>query len=568
MRNIFLVLSILFFISFCLFVSPHNNIFLSPDGHSSKLSPSDNLSDDSARMSPFQIVSKEIGTDLRFQAWTQDEQTYYFFLPSQLQANFFQEGINIYTTNDIIYNGQSIAAEHFFTVNDQDFSIFQGEEQIDFHIMTSSGLPALWLETEHPDDLEKINSSKEYTGDIQFFLLPSKLEAPSSFKAINGTMHARGNVSFTVASKKSYLLETETASDPFSMGAAQKWILLSNYFDQTMLRNYLTFYFSRELGLKFVPDSQFIDLYVNGYFIGTYLLSEKVEVHPERVAISDLGVDNISLNTEEFLKSNPFKTENAKGVRAKSPSDITGGYLLEFEVEERYPDEPSGFITRNGQCVIVQSPKYATAREIEYISELVQHFENALYSESHKDQYLQYIDLDSFTKKYLVEEISKNMDANKTSQFFYKDSDKIDNRIYAGPPWDYDKAWGNELLNLSLGDTSIELMDPDGLYAGLELFSHSIWAQLVKKDSFYANVRQQYKSLALPLLDSILENELPLWKNQIYCSAQMDWIRWNSSLIADTPNYNEKYCSSFDEAYQLLWNFIKARKDYLCQEWQ
>ena len=67
----------------------------------------------------------------------------------------------------------------------------------------------------------------------------------------------------------------------------------------------------------------------------------------------------------------------------------------------------------------------------------------------------EYIDLESWAKKYLVEEIVKNFDGGISSQYFYKDSDaKGEPLLYAGPVWDYDGALGN-------GDWSVR--KPEGM---------------------------------------------------------------------------------------------------------
>ena len=65
--------------------------------------------------------------------------------------------------------------------------------------------------------------------------------------------------------------------------SAQKWVLISNYFDQTSLRNYLTLQLAQGLGLSYVPDSRFVDVYVNGSYLGIYLITEKVEVDPSEL---------------------------------------------------------------------------------------------------------------------------------------------------------------------------------------------------------------------------------------------------------------------------------------------
>lgn len=72
------------------------------------------------------------------------------------------------------------------------------------------------------------------------------------------------------------------------------------------------------------------------------------------------------------------------GRYSNDPEDITGGYLLELELGERYKDETSGFVTTGGQAVTMKCPECVSENQIKYISEFYQNMENALYS---KDGY-------------------------------------------------------------------------------------------------------------------------------------------------------------------------------------
>ena len=74
------------------------------------------------------------------------------------------------------------------------------------------------------------------------------------------------------------------------------------------------------------------------------------------------------------------------------------------------------------------------------------------------------VDLDSACLKYMFEELLCNFDANKTSQFIYKDSDSVDTRLHFGPPWDYDISLANRS-----GEDGIEFIDPETLAVGVQV---------------------------------------------------------------------------------------------------
>ena len=126
------------------------------------------------------------------------------------------------------------------------------------------------------------------------------------------------------------------------------------------------------------------------------------------------------------------------------PADISCGYLIEFELNERYASEKCGFVTSRGQPVIIKCPEVCSKAEVEYIRDYVQRVEDAVYSSDGKnsngEHYGSLIDVDSFTKVYLINEISMNLDATATSFFMYLDKDSL---LKAGPIWDFDWALGS-----------------------------------------------------------------------------------------------------------------------------
>lgn len=498
------------------------------------------------------------GEEIRIGSWQSGGGTHVLFLPWWCQQ---EEGIELYAAQELVVNGKRIPEGHAFRVKDENIIVERNGKQEELCLMYSSKLPSLWIEIDS-NEFTEIQKVKETSAEVEVFYVAAE-KAPVEEKRIKGSMHCRGNVTFTLAAKKSYLLETEAETDFGGMGAALKWILTSNYFDQTLLRNYMTVQFAKRMELGYTPESQFVDLYVNGSYQGLFLLGEKVEVNCERVAIKDLEAENEKVNSKDVLKMFPYDTEEIRGYRAKSPEDITGGYLLELEMDERWMEEDSGFRTQNGQCVVIQSPKHATADEVRYISELFQNFEDALLENTESDRYLEYVDLESFAKKYIIEEAAKNIDANKTSQYFYKYNDDVDTKLYAGPIWDYDKGWGN----MGKLDTDIDLRVPEFFYANQNIYPHSIWPALYVHDSFQREVKRIWQDEASEALGEIIDQDLEKWRDEIFDSAGMDWMRWNAIRGEQDTDEKELYADSYEEAFEKLRAFALGRKEFLDTEW-
>ena len=259
------------------------------------------------------------------------------------------------------------------------------------------------------------------------------------------------------------------------MDKDRSWALISNAYDNSFARNYTALTLAELLNMPFVPEQKPVDVYLNKQYLGVYLLCEKVQVGKGRVDIRDLGEATEDLNDqplEEYRvlgSKTPVKGQGKYYDIPNDPEDITGGYLMELDLEARYNQLTSAYVTERGQIISIKSPKYISKAQYEYISGLLQSMENAMYSEDGVDpitgkHFEDLVDLDSAALKYMFEELICNFDANKTSQFFYKDSDQIDSLIHFGPPWDYDFSLANRS-----GEDGKEFIDAEALAVGVEV---------------------------------------------------------------------------------------------------
>ena len=75
-------------------------------------------------------------------------------------------------------------------------------------------------------------------------------------------------------------------------GKNKDWILQSNKFDQTQLRNKFFYMLAERMGtLGWCTHCTWLELYVNGEYRVSYILQEKVEASKDRVNVDDSGTD-------------------------------------------------------------------------------------------------------------------------------------------------------------------------------------------------------------------------------------------------------------------------------------
>lgn len=330
------------------------------------------------------------------------------------------------------------------------------------------------------------------------------------------TIKGRGNSSWS-ADKKPYSLVLEEEADLLGMGKAQNWVLMSNAMDKSHLRNKIVYDFAAEMGLEYSPQTRWVDLYLNGEYAGLYLLTERNEVHENRVALGERGF----LVSQEMEKR--LRTQNLRH-----------------------------FLTDAGPALRIHSDTLDPGE----MEQIWQSAENAILATDGTDpetgkHWQEWIDTDSWVRKYLIDEVFGNIDGGAFSQYYYYDEDRGTGMIYAGPVWDYDLSMGN--------DTIWQQTKENRFYTNRAQVTGEIaapwYSALCDKPEFAARVTETYKTEMLPMLEELMDTGLERYWEQIARSAEMDRIRWN---------YQE---DSFSEMQETIRAYMRQRMAFLEDIW-
>ncbi|MGN0453484.1 MAG: CotH kinase family protein, partial [Ruminococcus sp.] len=265
-------------------------------------------------------------------------------------------------------------------------------------------------------------------------------------KKIKGRGNSSWEASATLLGKYSYNLTLDSKAVLIE-GAKKnkKYSLLANNMDESRMRNMVIYNLATEVGVKYTSKFEAFDVYNNGLYMGSYLLAEKVEIGDPLVDIVDLESINEDANLDIYANDSQVKTTASDTMYASNLAEPDSslyqesGFLLEFEYSKRYSDEFSGFISTKGQNIVCKYPEFATKNEIEFIRDKWNAAEAVMYNTSATYEELDaVIDVESFAKMYLIQELSKNLDAGCTSYYVYYDGGKL----HAGVAWDYDWTLG------------------------------------------------------------------------------------------------------------------------------
>ncbi|MDO4166383.1 MAG: CotH kinase family protein [Eubacteriales bacterium] len=361
-------------------------------------------------------------------------------------------------------------------------------------------------------------------------------------------IRGRGNSTWS-AEKKPYKFKLDKKQDLLGMGKNKHWVLLANYYDVSMLRNKITYWLGEQLGMPFTPQCEFVNVVMNGEYLGSYYLSEQVRVGSSRVDIADLE-------------------ENEETKNATDEATISGGYLLSMFP---YGDEDGvTFSTEHDNQFLIESPSfedYENEAQVKYISDYVQKTEDAIYGKDFKDgqgkSYAEYMDVDSAIDYYWVQEISMNGDAfGSTSTYLYKDRD---GKLCWGPLWDFDfVAWGATEYN-------------ENLTSGFTQNRSTWFEQLLQDPEFYQKAVDRWPVIREKLLEAAKDggqidqysakqyesqkHNYEIWEK--YSDGGGDW--WWSWFMEDddTDLEDDEVEVTYDSEVERLKSWIRERVEWI-----
>ena len=510
----------------------------------------------------FECVADDNVTEKVSLFYDESSDCYFAFLPSYAEFKTmkieYRAGYELYLNNQYIDSDSDLSAlvtdvEYPLIIKNSLGLMMCNNKLI---ILKSENVPALSLSL-IDGSLDEINFSEDKsvskTGTCTMICADGTVDYSGGFKQLKG----RGNSTWT-DNKKPYNFSFNQAVDLLHMGENQKYCLLSNARDSSKIRNKLVFDAAKEYGVDYAVDSEFVDLYVDHEYLGLYLMTESINVSEDRISINPLEDDTQKVNYLPLSEYDAFSETIGElsiyGSRIPSnPEDITGGYLLESDLWFSDTSFNSMFsvplFNYSGTMFImnVKYPEYTSQKQIEYISTYFSRVQD-----SFSDDFEHYIDVDSFVKYYIIKECFANYDIR--SVYFYKDSDKIDDKLHMGPVWDFD---------MSLG---ISWLDPVPPYDALYIHTWGVCQSLYENERFVEYVQEAYPNF-LNILQNILDVKLDYYSDYIKQSYQMNRVRWLSSNEYNAQHAEGKATGldsiDLDDNVEFISNFLSNRIGFL-----
>ncbi|MEY2924310.1 MAG: hypothetical protein RLZZ337_858 [Bacteroidota bacterium] len=395
-------------------------------------------------------------------------------------------------------------------------------------ILTSSNLPIVVITTdidpntnkpfEIPDEpkvpasmkiIYRPDTSRNYLTDID----------NAAFLNYDGKIgiELRGSSSQTL-DKKPYgltTLENDNESNNnvslLGMPAENDWVLNSLAFDPSMIRDYLSYTLAANMG-NYAPRVHYVEVIVNDDYKGVYILTEKLKIDGDRIDIEKLSTSD-----------NTFP-------------NVTGGYII--KADKTNPGEEVSWTmpSYDGWDVdfLHENPKAKniTSQQDDYIQGV---FFDLAQKANQKNAsiatgYPTIIDVPSFVDYMIMSEFASNPDSYRFSTFFHKDRG---GKLRAGPVWDYNLSFGNDLFVWGFDRSFYDVWQFD-----YENIGPKFWKDLFNESNFRCYLSKRWFELTAtdqPLNYNIISNQIDSYTDLLYESQQREQTRWGT---VDSQMYN------------------------------
>ena len=350
-------------------------------------------------------------------------------------------------------------------------------------ILTDSNLPIMLITTDLDPETNspiEIPDEPKVLGTMKLIFRPDGTRnyltdiTNDSFLNYNGRIgiELRGSSS-QVLEKKPYGFTTLLADDDSNNNVSllgfpseNDWVLNSLAYDPSMIRDYLSYQLASNMG-NYAPRVKYIEVIVNDDYKGVYILTEKIKRDSDRVNLKKIKDSDNSL------------------------PEVTGGYIIKAdkttggdEVAWTMPNS-SGWYTD----FLHHYPKTEniSSQQTDYIKNVFTDLETNSENTSIANGYPSIIDVPSFVDYMIMAEIASNPDSYQFSTFFHKDRG---GKLRAGPVWDYNLSYGNDLFVFEFDRSFYDLWQFEFDNSGAKF-----WKDLFYNDTFNCYLAKRWFEL-------------------------------------------------------------------------
>ena len=473
------------------------------------------------------------------------------------------------------------------------------EEPFEYEVsekeLVSKGLSVISVNTDSGDYVKsrleyvpasmKITLSEEFkkcTNAYTESALPIEIKGRGNSTWNNGYSDGKQNTlpGDTHTRKVPYNIKLSEKANLFGMGERKSWVLVANYMDRSNLRNKLIYDLSANMGMIYTK-SVFVNLMLNGEYMGVYMLCQKIDEELFEGKVTDWNevaedfakgisaergytAEELDALEEELKRNLGWLTKgyySFEGERTKyylsSFVDTKGlslqhGYLIEYD---GYADEDSFFTTPHNVPLKIKNMEFIKSNDeiFSYVRDYFTDFEEALYSDTFYNtkgkHYSEYIDIDSFVDYYILNALILNVEFGYKSMFMYMNSD---GKLVLGPCWDYDWSSGNPFLGAN-GEF-------DKWYNDGRAGNNHWYRQLYGDPYFVGLVKERWFDVTKGIEDMI--DSMDYYYEYLSDTVEIEYDKFSSDPY-ERDFAHRTGGRSFEQEYLMLKSFLENRYEWM-----
>lgn len=354
-----------------------------------------------------------------------------------------------------------------------------------------------------------------------------------------GRIRGRGNSTWLWYDKKPYRIKLDEKASIVGLAAEKDWVLLANFRDPTHMMNTFVFELGHVMGLPYTNHSRYMEVNLNGEYIGLYQLTEQIEQGKNRVAVDDVEGVLIALDVDD----GPEESRNSK--------DNFWSEVYQMPVCVKFPEG-----------IDVTGIKKDFAQLESAILSIRQNKGKPAAIKAGMDKVRELLDVQSFIDFLIIQELIYNVElAAPRSMYMHKDKG---GKWVMGPLWDFDAGFDFDWGTMTDGHHFFEsykeyVLGPDPIHHSGAYWVPEFFTDIFRSDEFCEEFIARWEEISPLIMTEVWDN------TEKYITAAEDAMvrnsqRWPIYFPSDSWPQQE---ISFATEIVNMYSWLSYRVDHL-----
>ena len=300
-----------------------------------------------------------------------------------------------------------------------------------------------------------------------------------------GRIRGRGNSTWEWYDKKPYRIKLDEKASIVGLAAEKDWVLLANFRDPTHMMNTFVFELGHVMGMPYTNHSRYMEVTLNGEYIGLYQLTEQIEQGKNRVAVDDVEGVLIALDVDD-------------GPEHSSSKDNFWSEIYQMPVCVKFPED-----------IDVTGIKKDFAQLESAILSIRKSKGNAAAIKAGMDKVRELLDVQSFIDFLIIQELVYNVElAAPRSMYMHKDKG---GKWVMGPLWDFDAGFDFDWGTMTDGHHFFEdyreyVLGPDPIHHAGSYWVPEFFTDMFRSDEFCEEFIARWEEISPLIMTEVWAN--------------------------------------------------------------